>query len=211
MSQRDLFPSNYPIILEHNTILIIEYYTKLQHEYYTHIANSHFLPEQNRDLRFITPPMIISLAHISIQECNPEKAIITNKDTIQIKNEQTHLYENTCGYLITIPTTRQRWLWQQYNTSNYSSHGPKPQTQSFENKVIWLYQIYKHKIPPKNPQKTTQHILSINIIDSIYTTFNIFHSYFSSPVTYSTQISKFYSPFAKNKVFGSLSNTFQYK
>ena len=77
--------------------------------------------------------------------------------------------------------------------------------------MIWLYQRYKSKTPTNDSTKTTLHILPTNIIDSLITTFNISYSYFSSPVTCSTQISKFYSPFAIDKVFGALETAFQYK
>jgi len=77
--------------------------------------------------------------------------------------------------------------------------------------VVWLYQRYNHKIPRKDSLKAAQHTLPTSIIDSITTTFNIFHSYFFSPITCSTQISEFYSTFARDKVFGSLSTAFQYK
>ena len=55
------------------------------------------------------------------------------------------------------------------------------------------------------------HTLFTTIIDSRITTFNISHTYFSSPITYSTQISKFYSPFVREEVFGALETAFQYK
>jgi hypothetical protein len=48
-------------------------------------------------------------------------------------------------------------------------------------------------------------------MDSLITTFNISHSYFFSPVTCSTHISKYYSPLARDKVFGALRTAFQYK
>ena len=43
------------------------------------------------------------------------------------------------------------------------------------------------------------------------TSFNITHSYFSSPVTCSTKSTKFYSPFPRDKIFGSLGKAFTYK
>ena len=211
MPQKELFPPNHPTVIEHNIVLLTRYYTKTQHDHYKNIIDTHFSPEQNKDSRFISPPTNIPYTQIFINECNPEKDIITNTDTLQIINEQTHIYENTGNYLITIPTTRLKWLWQQYNKANYSSHGLIPHTQTFENEVVWLYQRYNRKITKNDPVKTTQHTLPVSIIDSITITFNISHSYFSSLVTCSTQISKFYSPFDRDKVFGSLGTAFQYK
>ena len=137
--------------------------------------------------------------------------IIANKDTIQVNNEQTYIYEDIGTHLITIPTTRIKWLWQQYNKTSYSTHGLVPQTQTFQKEVVWLYQRYKRKISKNDPVKIVQHILSTSITNSIINTFNISHSYFSSPVTCSTQIKNFYSLFIRDKVFGSLGTAFQYK
>ena len=185
--------------------------TILQHKYYANILNIHFTPEQNRDTRFNPPSTNIPLTQIFITECNPEKDILTNNDAIQIHNEQTHIYENTGRHLITIPTTRLKWLWQQYNKVKYNTHGLVPPTQTFEKEVVWLYQRYKSKIFKNSSTKTTLHTLPTNIMDSLITTFNISHSYFSSPVSCSTKISKFYSLFGRDKVFGALGTAFQFK
>ena len=48
-------------------------------------------------------------------------------------------------------------------------------------------------------------------MDSLTTTFNITHSYYSSPTTCSTQITQFYSPHTRDKIFGSLGTALQYK
>jgi len=110
MPQRELFPFNHPTIITHNITLLTQYYTKLQHKYYKNILNTYFTPEQNIDTRFIPPPTSIPLTQIFITECNLEKDILTNKDTIQIHSEQTHIYENTGKHLTTIPTTKLKWL-----------------------------------------------------------------------------------------------------
>ena len=151
MPQRELFPLNYPTVTKHNLILLERYYTIKQLTYYQQLITTHFSHEINKDPRFIPPPTTIPLFHISIQECNPEKDIATYTETIQINNTKTHLYENTGRYLITIPTTRLEWLWQQYNKNKYNTHGLVPQPQSFEKEIIWLYQRYKHKTSKKNP------------------------------------------------------------
>ena len=49
--------------------------------------------------------------------------------------------EDTGRHLITIPTTRLKWLWQQYNKDKYNTHGLVPPTQTFETEVVWFYQI----------------------------------------------------------------------
>jgi hypothetical protein len=67
------------------------------------------------------------------------------------------------------------------------------------------------QIPKNGPLKESQHTLPQDILDYITTTFNISQSYFSSPVTCSTHITQLFSPFARDKVFGSLGTAFQYK
>ena len=57
-------------------------YTKLQHAHYKTILNSHFTHTQNRDTRSIPPPTTVPLTQIFINECNPEKNILTNKNII---------------------------------------------------------------------------------------------------------------------------------
>ena len=130
LSQRDLFPLNQPPVIEHNINLLKEYYTKYQHNYYKNIVNTHLTPTQTKDSRFIPPSTIIPQTQISITECNPEKDILTITNTIQIQNELTNIYEDTGRHLITIPTTRIKWLWQQYNIDKYNTHGlvPPPPT-----------------------------------------------------------------------------------
>ena len=95
MPQREIFPLNLPHIIEHNTSLLVNYYSKKQHIFYRNIINANFTLEKNRDTRYIPRPLIIPLAHISINECNPEKDIKVNTCTIQIQNDTAHIYEET--------------------------------------------------------------------------------------------------------------------
>jgi hypothetical protein len=110
--QRDLFPLNHPTVITHNTTLLTEYYTTLQHKHFREILHTHFTPDQNRDTKFIPPSTTIPLTQIFITECNPEKYILTDKDTIQIHNEITHIYEDTGKHLTSISTDRLKWLWK---------------------------------------------------------------------------------------------------
>ena len=112
MPQSELFPLNQPLVIEHNIKLLKEYYTRHQHNYYKNIVHTHLTPTQNEDPRFIPPPTIIPHTQISVTECNPEKDIATVENTIHTQNELTHIYEDTGRHLITIPTTRLKWLWQ---------------------------------------------------------------------------------------------------
>ena len=49
------------------------------------------------------------------------------------------------------------------------------------------------------------------LLDHITTSFDITHSYFSSPVTCSNLIKDFHSPFSRDKIFGSIGHAFSYK
>ena len=68
-----------------------------------------------------------------------------------------------------------------------------------------------NKTHKKDPLKAAHHTLPTSILDSLTTTFNISHSYFSSPITCSTKITKYYSPHTRDKIFGSIGTTQQYK
>ena len=92
-----------------------------------------------------------------------------------------------------------------------TTHGLEPSTQSFETEIVWLYQRYKYRIPKNDPLKRAQYTIPTQILDLLITTFNITHSYFSSPVTCPTQFIQFYSPFSRDIIFGSLGKVFDYK
>ena len=146
-----------------------------------------------------------------INECNPEKDIKVNACTIQIQNDTAHIYEETGKYLITIPIDRLKWLWKQNTQSQNRPNGLIPSIQPFETKIVWLYQRYKYRTPKNDPLKYLHHSIPKILLDYITTKFNITHSYFSSPVTCSTLIQEFYSPFPRNKIFGSIGHAFSYK
>ena len=90
-------------------------------------------------------------------------------------------------------------------------HDLIPPTQSFEIEITWLYHKYKHKIPKNDPLKNSQHALPKALLDHITMSFKITKSYFSSPVTCSTYVTKFFSPFPRDKIFGSLGNAFSHR
>ena len=207
--QRELFPLNLPHVIEHNTSLLVNYYSNKQHIFYRNTINANFTSEQNRDTRYIPPPLVISLAHISINECNPEKDIKIDKCATQ--NDSANIYEEIGKHLITISIERLKWLWKQYTQSQNRPNGLIPPTQSFETEIVWLYQRYKYRIPKNDPLKHSHHAIPKILLDHITTSFNITHSYFSSPVTCSTLIQKFYSPFSRDKIFGSIGHAYSYK
>ena len=94
---------------------------------------------------------------------------------------------------------------------NVISHNLIPPTQTFEIEITWLYQRYKHRIPKNGPLKNSHHALPKALLDYMTTSFNIIHSYFSSPVTFSTQLTKFFSPSPRDKFFGSLGTAFSHR
>ena len=106
MPQREIFLLNLPNVIRHNIALLTNYYTKKKYTYYKELINAHFIPNQNRDTRYIPTPLIIPLSHISTNECNPKNDIRTNTYTIQTQNDVTHIYEETGRHLITIPNDR---------------------------------------------------------------------------------------------------------
>ena len=110
MLQRTLLPLNQPLVIEHNIQILKEYYIRQQHKHYKSIIDSHFIQEQTRDTRFIPSPTKIPHTQISTIKCNPQRDITTATNTIQTQNELTHLYDDTGKHLITIPTTRLKWL-----------------------------------------------------------------------------------------------------
>jgi hypothetical protein len=76
---------------------------------------------------------------------------------------------------------------------------------------MWLYQRYNYRVSRNNPTDTLHYILPIPLQNILHNIFNITHSYFSSPLICSTTLTKFFSPFHRDIVFGLLGNAFQYK
>ena len=99
----------------------------------------------------------------------------------------------------------------QYHTILHNSLTFTPPIQSFETEIAWLYQRYKYQIPKHDPSQNAQYTLPTPILNHIFSTFNITHSYFSSPLTCPTSIQKNSSFFPRNKIFGSFGTSFQYR
>ena len=180
----------------YNTIQIQHSHTKKQHTLYKNIIQGNDFVTQNKDPRHISPPLNIPLIKISTHECNPKNDINTNTSKIQTQGDNAHIYNETCKHLITIPYDRLTWLWTQYNWMLYQPHNLIPPIQTFEIEITWLYQRYKHRIPKNDPLKNSHHALPKALLDYITTSFDITHSYFSSPVTFSTQLTKLLDPWA---------------
>jgi hypothetical protein len=161
--------------------------------------------------KYILPPLALPLIHISTEECHPSRDINTTQPTIILTHNQAHIYQDNGKYLLTIPITRLQWLWIQYHFAQQQPQFLEPPLQSFEMEVMWLYQRYNYKVSWKNPTATFHYNLPILLQFFFHTTFNITHSYFSSPITCSTTLTKFFSTFPRDIVFGSLGNAFHHK
>ena len=70
----------------------IWYHSDRQQKHFSNIIKAYFSTEQQRDTRYVIPATIIPLAHISINECNPESDIETNTNTIQTQFNVAHIY-----------------------------------------------------------------------------------------------------------------------
>jgi ribonuclease HI len=151
------------------------------------------------------------LVQIHLNECNPDSDINTTEPTIQIIHDKALIFTNKGNHLITIPKNRLEWLWNQYNTHSNEHHQLDPPCQPFETEVIWLYERYKYRIPKTDPLKRAHYTLPAEILDQIITLFNIKTSYFSSPVTCSTLVNTYYSPFQRDSIFGSRGTVFKHK
>ena len=130
MPQKELFSLKLPHVIKHNTSLLVNYYSKKQHTFYKNIINANFTLEQNKNTKYIPPPLIIPFAHILINECNLEKDIKVDTCTIQIQNDTAHIHKETRKHLITIPIDRLKWLWKQYTQSQNRPNGLIPPTQT---------------------------------------------------------------------------------
>jgi hypothetical protein len=86
-----------------------------------------------------------------------------------------------------------------------------PPRQPFETEIIWLYKRYKYRIPKTDPLKKSHYTIPTEILDQIIKIFNIKTSYFSSPVTCSTLVNTYYSPFQRDSIFGSKGPAFMHK
>jgi hypothetical protein len=193
----------------HNLTLLTHYYTRIQHRTYTNLITIHFLPEQPQGTKYIPPPLALPLIHISNEECHPSRDISTTQSTISITHNQAHIYQNNGKYLLTIPITRLQWLWTQFHFAQQQPQFLEPPLQPFEIEVIWLYQRYNYKVSQKNPTAILHYILPIPLQKFLHTTFNTTHSYFS--FICSTTLTKFFFPFPRDVVFGSLGNAFHHK
>jgi hypothetical protein len=66
-------------------------------------------------------------------------------------------------------------------------------------------------MPKKDPLKLSQYTLPNPILEHIIDSFQITHSYFSSPITCPISLRQFSSPFPRDKIFGSIGTTFQHE
>jgi hypothetical protein len=92
----------------------------------------HFLQQQLKDTKYISPPTILPLIHISIDKCNPDKDIDFNTPTIQLNHDDAHIYEQNGTHLITISIIQLTWLWNQYYKIQQTQLNISPLLQTIE-------------------------------------------------------------------------------
>jgi hypothetical protein len=206
-----VFPHNMPNITDHNLRLLKQFYLAKQHKHYQDIIAKNFHQLQSKDTRYIQEPLQLPLVQIQLSECNPDTDINIVEPTIKIIQDKALIFTNIGNHLITIPKQRLEWLWHQYNTNLNTQHQLDPPCQSFETEVIWLYERYKYRIPKTDFLKKSHFTLPTEILDQIITLFNITTSYFSSPVTCSTLVNTYYSPFQRDSIFGAKGTAFKHK
>jgi hypothetical protein len=210
MNTTKVFPHNTPNITEHNLILLKQFYLT-QHKYYQNKIEQNFHQIQSKDTRYIHKPLQLPLVQINLNECNLDTNKNTLEPTIQIIQDKALIFTNKEDHLITISKNRLEWLWNQYTTNSNAHHQLDPPCQPFVIEVIWLYERYKYRIPKTDPIKKSHYTIPAKIVDQIITLFNIKTSYFSSPVTCSTLIKTYYSPFQRDSIFGSRGTAFKHK
>ena len=203
-----LHPDN--ILLDHNLLLITQHRQKILEQKTTQQYADHLNHSQSKDKRFIHPPLKITNLTTSIQECNPDKDIITNKPTIQIQDKMSNIYDQKGNYITSLKTERLQWLWNCFccNRLPHLANFLQPPPQDFETEVLWLIQQYITILPkkkPKNiPPNNLHHTLHPDITKLLIESYKITHSYYSSPLTCPMQLTRYNSPHNWDILFGSM-------
>jgi hypothetical protein len=211
MTTDKVFPHNKPDITEHNLILLKQFYLTQHHNHYQELIEKNFYQIQTKDIRHIHEPLQLPHVQINLNKCNLDTDIDITQPTIQIIQDKALIFTNKGNHLITIPKTRLEWLWNQFNTNYNKQHQLDLPCQAFVIEVIWLYERYKYRIPKTDPLKKSHYTIPTEILDQLITIFNIKTSYFSLPVTCSTLVNTYYSPFQRDSIFGSRGTAFKHK
>ena len=105
---------------------------------------------------------------------------------------------------------RLQWLWNQYSHNNipHLTNFLQPPPQDFETEILWLIQRYVAILPKKKPKiihpNNNHNTLHPDIIRLLIDSFQITHSYYSSPLTCPTKLTQYNSPHNCDIIFGSL-------
>jgi ribonuclease HI len=210
-----LHPDN--IFLTHNLLTITQYHTATTTQNTTNTYTKYLTNTQTNDTKFIHPPLTITNLTLNIHECNPDKDIITNKPSITTHALGANIYDQKRNFIATLTLERLHWLWNQFshNTLQHLTNFLQPPPQDFETEILWLLQIYITILPKKKPKiiqpnnlhqtlpsaitKTLPSAITKTLIES----FQITHSYYSSPLTCPTQLTQYNSPHTRDILFGS--------
>ena len=71
---------------------------------------------------------------LTIQECNLDKDILTNKPTIQTHATKSNVYDQKGNHIATLSTERLQWLWNQFSHTIFQhlTNFLQPPSQDFE-------------------------------------------------------------------------------
>ena len=111
---------------------------------------------------------------------------------------------------LVITIERLQWLRNQFfhNNPTQRTNSLQPPPRNFETLLLWLTQRCITTLPkrkPKNIQpENLHHTLHPEITKMLIESFEITHSYYSSPLTCPTQITQYYSPHDQDIIFGSM-------
>ena len=105
---------------------------------------------------------------------------------------------------------RLKWLWARFSQHNLThlTYFLQPKVQNFETEILWLIQRYVTILPKKKPKhiltNNQHHTIPPEITELLINSFQITHSYYSSPLTCPIQITQYNSPHTRDIIFGSL-------
>ena len=101
MNNNKVFPHNKPNIANHNLILLKQFYIAQQRKHYSNIIEINFSQIQSKDTRYVHGPLNLPLIQINLHECNLGKDIKTSQPTIQIIQDEAHIFTDFGNLLIT--------------------------------------------------------------------------------------------------------------
>ena len=89
-----------------------------------------------------------------IHEGNPNKDMLINKPTLQIKSYEMHIFDQTGANITTVHLSGIRWLWDRFNKSHHLTNFLQPTTRFWIINTFACPEIHKHptKLKTNNPK-----------------------------------------------------------